>query len=270
MSLLACQVSIPSTRSAAERNAHVIALCAKIQRVIDVSGPVDLVVLPELCTIEYGTDAFAHLDVLAEPATGPSSQAFTQLACNTGAMVVFGLARSTERGYFISQLIIDRSGRMAGCYDKMHLCQYGRSTEKDFFLPGDKVMIAQLNGWRIAPILCYDIRIPELSRTLALDHEATLLLHCGAYFRDESFSSWHSFAVTRAMENQVYLLSLNRAGTDYGGSLFCPPWVDDDHLPQYFPTHEQAFVSLELDPDLLTRVRSRYTFLKDRHRAYSI
>ena len=247
-----------------------IALCAKIQQVIDASGPVDLVVLPELCTIEYGTDAFAHLDVLAGPVNGPSSQAFAQLACNTAAMVVFGLARSTERGYFISQLIIDRSGRVAGCYDKMHLCQYGASTENDFFLPGDRVMFAELNGWRIAPIICYDIRIPELSRTLALDHGATLLLHCGVYFRDESFSSWHSFAVTRAMENQVYQLSLNRVGAGYSGSVFCPPWVDDDHPPQFFPTHEQAFVRLQLDPDLLARVRSRYTFLKDRHRAYPI
>ncbi|MDP6398093.1 MAG: hypothetical protein QGF79_03715 [Arenicellales bacterium] len=93
LSLLACQVSIPSTRSASERNAHVVALCAKIQQVIDASGAVDLVVLPELCTIEYGTDAFAHLDVLAEPANGSSSQAFAQLACNTAAMVVFGLAQ---------------------------------------------------------------------------------------------------------------------------------------------------------------------------------
>jgi len=71
----------------------VVALCAKIQQVIDASGAVDLVVLPELCTIEYGTDAFAHLDVLAEPANGSSSQAFAQLACNTAAMVVFGLAQ---------------------------------------------------------------------------------------------------------------------------------------------------------------------------------
>jgi len=47
-------------------------------------------------------------------------------------------------------------------------------------------------------------------------HDVDLILHVGAYARDESFYSWHAFAVTRAVENQFFVLSLNRAGTHFG------------------------------------------------------
>ena len=268
LTVLAFQASVPRVQASSDRDVHVRALCARIRQYLNRTNAVDLIVLPELCTIEYSTGAFSHLDSLAEPIDGPSTQAFSHLAQESGAMVVFGMARSTKQGFAISQLIIDGAGRVVECYDKMHLCHYGASTEKDFFHTGGRIVFVNLKGWRIAPIICYDIRIPELSRALAVDHDVNLLLHCGAYFRDESFSSWHSFVITRAMENQIYLLSLNRAGTDYGGSIFCPPWIDDDQPAQYFETHDEDFRHLELDPALLLDVRSRYTFLKDRHLAY--
>ena len=268
LKVLACQVSVPRVQAPADRDVHVLALCDRIRQYLDGTDAVDLIVLPELCTIEYSAGAFSHLDNLAESIDGPSTQAFSQLAQESGAMVVFGMARSTKSGFAISQLIVDSTGQMVDCYDKMHLCHYGTSTEKDFFQAGERIVFVDLKGWRIAPIICYDIRIPELSRTLAVDHGVDLLLHCGAYFRDESFSSWHSFVITRAMENQVYLLSLNRAGADYGDSLFCPPWIDGDQPAQYFDTQDEAFRHLGLDPALLLDVRSRYTFLKDRHLVY--
>jgi len=268
LTVLACQVSVPPVQTPADRDAHVLALCERIRQYLNRTDTVDLIVLPELCTIEYSIGAFSHLDSLAEPIDGLSTQAFSRLAQDSGAMVVFGMARSTKQGFAISQIIIDGVGEVVGCYDKMHLCHYGASTEKDFFQPGERVVLVDLKGWCVAPIICYDIRIPELSRALTVDHDVNLLLHCGAYFRDESFSSWHSFAITRAMENQVYLLSLNRAGADYGGSIFCPPWIDDDQPAQYFETHDEDFRHLELDPALLLDVRSQYTFLKDRHLAY--
>ena len=268
LKVLACQVSVPRVQTPADRDVHVLALCDRIRQYLDGTDAVDLIVLPELCTIEYSAGAFSHLDNLAESIDGPSAQAFSQLAQESGAMVVFGMARSTKSGFAISQLIVDSTGQMVDCYDKMHLCHYGTSTEKDFFQAGERIVFVDLKGWRIAPIICYDIRIPELSRTLAVDHGVDLLLHCGAYFRDESFSSWHSFVITRAMENQVYLLSLNRAGADYGDSLFCPPWIDGNQPAQYFDTQDEAFRHLELDPALLLDVRSRYTFLKDRHLVY--
>ena len=268
--LLACQVAIPDVGSVGDRNRHVASVCERISNYLAEGGPVDLIVLPELCTMTYSREAFEMLDDLAEPLDGLSVTRFAELARAESAMLVFGLARRTDTGFRISQVILSETGKVVACYDKMHLCQYGASCEKEFFERGEKMAVVGLKGWKIAPLICYDIRIPEMTRALVLEHHADLLLHCGAYFRDESFATWHSFVTTRAMENQTYLLSLNRAGSDYGESLFCSPWMDEKHPAVAFAEHAEQFRVFELDPDLPAETRSMYTFLKDRHPKYSL
>lgn len=273
LTLLACQPDIPPTPTALSRDAHVARLVRLLDRefaAAPADPPVDLVVLPELATIDYSRDAFARLDDLAETPEGPSFHAFAALARRHGAAVSFGFSRRAAGGFRISQAVIGADGRLVALYDKIHLAQYGASMEKEYFQRGERVAVFELAGVRIAPIICYDIRIPELCRTLALDNGVGFILHSGAYFRDESFASWPAFAVTRAMENQVYLLSLNRAGADYGGSMFCPPWVDETVDIHAFPQHEEACRRLVVDPARLAAVRRDYSFLSDRLADYRL
>ena len=270
LKLLACQARIPDTPSAVDRDRHVASLCERIAYYLGQNDTVDLIVLPELCTLHYSREVFQSLDDLAESLNGPSVERFAELARTTGAMVVFGMARRAKSGFRISQIILSATGELAVCYDKMHLCQYGASCEKEFFECGQKIITVDIKGWTVAPLICYDIRIPEMSRALVLEYDADLLLHCGAYFRDESFSTWHSFVTTRAMENQVYLLSLNRAGKNYGDSIFCLPWMDKAHPADHFAEYAEEFRLLKLDPDLPAKTRSVYTFLKDRHAQYRV
>ena len=268
--LLGCQVAIPNVVCASDRDQHVASACERISNYLADSTPVDLIVLPELCTLTYSREAFEALDDLAERLDGPSVTHFAELARAQSAMVVFGMACRTDTGFRISQVILSETGEVTACYDKMHLCQYGASCEKEFFERGEQMAVVDLKGWKIAPLICYDIRIPEMSRALVLEHNVDLLLHCGAYFRDESFATWHNFATTRAMENQVYLLSLNRAGKNFGNSLFCFPWMDETHPAVAFAEHAEQFRLLELDPNLPEDTRSMYTFLKDRRTQYSL
>lgn len=268
--LLGCQVAIPDTVCASDRDRHVASVCERIANHLAESAPVDLIVLPELCTLTYSREAFEVLDDLAEPLDGPSVTHFAELARAQSAMVVFGMARRTDTEFRISQVILSETGKVTACYDKLHLCQYGASCEKEFFEPGEKMTVVNLKGWKVAPLICYDIRIPEMTRALVLEYHADLLLHCGAYFRDESFATWHSFATTRAMENQAYLLSINRAGSQYGNSLFCFPWMDENHPAVAFAEHAEQFRIFELDPDLRANTRSMYTFLNDRQAKYSL
>ena len=270
LKLLACQARIPNTPSAVDRDRHVASLCERIAHYLGQNDTVDLIVLPELCTLHYSREVFQSLDDLAESLNGPSVERFAELARTTGAMVVFGMARRAKSGFRISQVVLSATGDLAVCYDKMHLCQYGASCEKEFFECGEKIITVDIKGWTVAPLICYDIRIPEMSRALVLEHDADLLLHCGAYFRDESFSTWHSFVTTRAMENQVYLLSLNRAGKNYGDSIFCLPWMDKAHPADHFAEYAEEFRLLKLNPDLPAKTRSVYTFLKDRHARYRV
>ncbi|MEM9500029.1 MAG: hypothetical protein AAGA28_19080, partial [Pseudomonadota bacterium] len=94
-------------------------------------------------------------------------------------------------------------------------------------------------------------------------------IHCGAYYRDESFHTWHPFAVTRALENQIFFLSLNRAGAQYGNSVFCWPWMDENTGPVAFPPHAEALRYVTVERPVLDDARTRYSFLKDRLEDYA-
>ncbi len=261
--ILACQVSIPQVRTTQDRDRHVSNLAEKISLQLS-QREADLVVLPELCSIEYSRETFEQLESLAETLEGPSINLMQALARKHQTAVLFGMPRKQSDHYFISQIAIDRHGEILCCYDKLHICQYGASMEKEFFQRGEGVGVFELAGFRFAPIICYDIRIPELSRSLAIEHGVDCILHCGAYFRDESFASRHAFATTRAIENQLYLVSLNRAGTDYGESVFCLPWMDENHPAEHFSKYEEDFRYLMLDKMVINQAREDYTFLKDR------
>ena len=267
-SLLACQISIPTIRNNKQKFDHIDYMIEKISQRLD-QRHADLVVLPELCTVEYSRETFQQLSELAEGLQGRSVERMRELAIKYRTSVIFGMPRSSEGRYFISQLVIGPDGGLISCYDKLHICQYGASMEKEFFHPGDSLSVFSVAGFRFAPIICYDIRIPELSRTLALENKVDCILHCGAYYRDESFASWHSFAITRAMENQLYLLSLNRAGERYGDSVLCLPWMDENQSEVHFSNHDEDFRYLKIERCRIAKARHQYSFLKDRLNDYT-
>ncbi len=269
LTLLACQIEIPPMREAEDRDRHVLATAESIAERLQSEGA-DLVVLPELSGLDYACAAFERLSLLAEPMDGISFQTYSALAARFGVAIVYGIARRSEQGYTITQVALGPDGRIIGSYDKIHLAQYGASIEKDFFERGRAAFVFSLGGFRIAPIICYDIRIPELTRTLVIDHGVDLVLHCGAYGRDESFDTWHDFVVTRALENQIYVLSLNRAGHDFGKSLFCGPWTDNEQPAFQFPETDEAFVTLRVETAEIAKVRARYSFLADRLSSYPV
>ena len=271
LTLLACQISIPRMTTTAERDAHLANSVEKVLSHLGVSDDsIDLVVLPELSSIDYSRDTFAHLDEIAESIDGASFQAWRRVATERNVYVSYGFARSGEGGPFICSAVIGPDGKLVGYYDKLHLAQYGASMEKEYFNRGNHLFVFEIKGFRLAPIICYDIRIPELSRTLVIDQNVDVILHCGAYYRDASFHTWHPFAIARALENQVFFLSLNRAGETYGNSLFCLPWQDEKTLPQKFAEYEEDFRIITLDREIQARARLEYTFLKDKLENYRI
>jgi len=261
--LLACQIAVPPMTDAPERDAHLDRSVALVSAAL-ARAPADLVVLPELSSIAYSAAAFAHLDALAEPLEGPSLRRWAALARAHGVHVVFGFARRAGAATFISSAVVAPDGSCLGVYDKLHLCQYGAGVEKSHFTRGDHIVTFRVNGITCAPIICYDIRIPELSRSLALRHGVDLIVHCGAYFRDESFATWHDFITTRALENQVYLLSLNRAGADYGRSAFCAPWMDESRPMLLMDDHGEDLRYFDVTRAEIDRARATYSFRVDR------
>ncbi len=256
--------------TAAERDAHLSSSVNKVSKAIEQSENVDLIVLPELSSIDYSRESFNALDTLAEPLDGASFKAWSALAARYDVAVVYSFALTNHDGTFICVAMVDANGQLRGHYNKVHLAQYGASMEKDYFQCGSHLFTFELNGFTLAPIICYDIRIPELSRALSVEHNVDIILHCGAYYRDESFETWHDFAKTRAIENQVYLLSLNRAGEHYGNSIFCLPWMDKNTPAKHFPNTKEAFKQLHISRSVIQQAREQYSFLTDRLTDYRL
>ena len=222
VTLLACQINVPAMTTAAERDAHTDRVAAAIDAELTAGGPVDLVVLPELGTLEYARSCFDRIEEMAEPLEGsPTVDRLRQVAMTHRTPVLAGMARRSDPqspagAAYITQTLIGADGSIAGHYDKLHIAQFGDSAEKDYFTRGDHLLVFEAGGFTFGTIICYDIRIPELSRNLARRHGVDVILHPTAFCRDETFHTWHAFATTRAVENQVYFASVNRAGADFG------------------------------------------------------
>ena len=242
---------------------------ANIQRATDLirSCPGhDIYVLPELSCSGYGLETFRHLDELSEDLYGPSYAAFSDLAKSLGCFICYSFPRrAAHRSYTICAAVVDPSGKIAASYDKWHICQYGECIEKDYFTVGSGMpAVFDVNGIRVGICICYDIRFPEMIRKLTLEGKISLLLHPGGWPRDESFLTWHSFVSTRAIENSIYIMSPNRAGSHNGCSIFCPPFVDYKTIQPQTLGDEEGVLTGQVDMRYLHHIRSTYTLLKDR------
>lgn len=264
--LLACQIEIPRIRDAAARDAHLARTAEKIRQAIGLVPP-DLVVLPELSAMEYSDDAFACLEALEEPLHGPSFETYSALARTIGAGIVYGFALRDGDARYICQAVVDSKGELVGHFEKLHIANYGDSAEAAHFSPGHRLFVFELRGLRIAPVICYDIRFPELTSRL-VDLDVDVVLQCSAYATDLSFYSWRHFVVTRAMEAQVAWLGLNRAGDGWGGSVFSAPFVDAS-APEQQLGKEERFWPIEIPSDQRARVRAITPYHADRRHDYA-
>jgi nitrilase len=263
MNILACQIEIPPVAAKEAKSQHLQDTAQKISTHLAASeNTPDLVVLPELSGIDYSRAAFNHLDELSEPLGGESFSIYSRLAASHRLFISYGIPRVESDKYYISQVVVGPDGEYVGHYDKLHIAHFGASMEKDYFHAGEKLLLFDIKGIKVAPIICYDFRFPELIKTLCILNGADLVLHAVAFYNDSSYSSWHSFAVTRALENQVYFLSLNRAGEHYGSSIFCPPWVDHNIKPTILSKEEQL-VFVEVDFKAIQTSRQTYPLRQD-------
>lgn len=131
--------------TAAERDAHLVSSAAKVRQQLEaVCGAVDLVVLPELSSIDYARETFARLDQIAEPLEGASFQIWRDVAQEFGVHIAYGFARAGDGGPFISIGVVAPDGTLVGHYDKLHLAQYGASMEKEYFNRGDHLFVFEI------------------------------------------------------------------------------------------------------------------------------
>jgi omega-amidase len=180
----------------------------------------DLLVLPEMCATGFTMDA----DGFAEPANGPSSRALSALAAEHQLWVVAGLSMRRNGRYLNSALAFAPDGSLVATYDKQRLFGYAKETA--VYSAGTSPCVIKLGGLSVGLFVCFDLRFPELFREAAAEVDAFIII---ANWPSARQQHWDVLTHARAIENQCYVVAVNRTGEgdglEYnGGSQILDPW----------------------------------------------
>jgi len=218
----------------------------------------DLIVLPELWP--QGGFAYDRWEQLAEPFDGPTLAAMSAAARNAGTTLHMGsLVERDETGrLFNTSVLLDAAGEVLTSYRKIHLFGFGEGEPK-LMSAGSDVVVH--DGLGLAT--CYDLRFPELFRVL-LDKGAVVMVLTSAW-PAKRIAHWRLLAQARAVENQMYVVACNTAGTHAGvpmggHSIVVDPW---GVVLAEAGDHEEV-IRAELDLTSVESTRLSFPVLPDR------
>ncbi|GIK78717.1 MAG: carbon-nitrogen hydrolase [Acidobacteria bacterium] len=212
---------------------------------------VDLAVFPELHLTGYD---LARVDERAIAADSAPMMALRDAAAGTDTAVIVGFAERIETGIANSLALIDSDGELAGVYRKTHLF----AREREVFEQGNELMVTELAGVRIGPMICFDCEFPEPARALA-GAGAELLVTSSAnmapYFHDHLIASQ-----ARALDNRRPHLYVNRIG-EQGGHRFVGGTryvTADGRIEAAVDDEEKGLLRVELHPGAVREIEVDY------------
>ncbi len=178
------------------------------------SQDAELLVLPECAVPGYMFDSLEEALPFGEEIPGPTTEAFEQACRRLGAHAICGLLERDGDRLYNAAILVGPDG-LIGSYRKTHLPFLGVDR---FVTPGDELKVFDTALGRIGLIICYDLRFPEVTRTLAL-HGADLVA-LPTNFPTAAKVQTEVITLARAAENRIYLLCANRVGKERWGE-FC-------------------------------------------------
>jgi omega-amidase len=211
----------------------------------------DVIVLPEMWTTAYTLESLEDFaDIDGEPTTS-----FLQDLAKMYRINIIGgsIANIKNGNIYNTSLVVDREGKLVYTYDKIHLVPM---LDEPAYLTGgaEKVKIFELDGVKMGIIICYDLRFPELARSLAL--EGAEVLYIVAEWPTARIDHWKVLQIARAIENQFFVVSCNRIGYYNGEDFAGGSMIIDPHgkiLQMGSETEEETLVesiSLDLAKDI--------------------
>jgi predicted amidohydrolase len=222
------------------------------------TAPGQLVILPEM----FSTGFSMQPAQLAETMEGPSVAWMQQMAAQQKIILTGSLIIEEQGQYFNRLLWVLPNGTVAH-YNKRHLFAF--AGEDQFYASGHKRLIAAVNGWKINLQICYDLRFPVWARQQIQDAPEFDVLIYVANWPERRNHAWKTLLTARAIENQCYVIGVNRVGEDGNGIQHSGDTMLIDPLGQvlYHCAHEEAISHHILDPTHLQDIRQRFPFWKD-------
>jgi predicted amidohydrolase len=216
--------------------------------------------LPELWTTGYALNRLAEL---TEVETANSSLEFLQQVAQQQKLWIFAgsMLEKSEGAFYNTSYIIRDDGVIAGKFRKVHL--FSLMEEEKYFSAGDGICIVDTPFGKAATMICYDLRFPELARKLAA--LGVVLTVVPAEWPHPRQEHWKILNQARAIENQNFILAVNRVGVSEnthfcGNSMIIDPW--GRILAQ--GGEEEAVIVAELDMSQVEQVRNTIPCWRDR------
>lgn len=205
----------------------------------------DLIILPEM----FNTGFSMQSDLLAESMNGETvewmkanSKRYNAAIC--GSLII------KENDHFFNRLIFVEPNGAISYYDKQHLFSMG--DEDKHYSAGNKSLILNYNNWRINLLICYDLRFPEsLRNTSENPYDLAIVV---ANWPDKRIEHWDVLIRARAIENQCYMVGVNRVGLD-GNEI-----IHSGHSQVIHPFGEILYTSDESEINTLILSRNELNF----------
>jgi len=225
------------------------------EQISKLPSTVDLVILPEMFTTGFSMNPIS----IAETMEGPSIKWMVTTA-KTNRMALVGSVVIKENAQYFNRLFFIHPNGHIETYDKRHL--FTLAKENDQYTSGEERLIVFYKGWRICPLICYDLRFPVWSRNT---NEYDLLVYV-ANWPSVRIDAWDTLLKARAIENMSYCIGVNRVGKDENGYEY------NGHTAIYNFLGEKLSRTIEgkenilqcvVSKNELQKIRQKLNFLED-------
>ena len=218
----------------------------------------DIVCFPELFTTGYDLKN-AYLQ--AEQFPGDTFSRISYISKDK-FIVIGSILEAQNKKYYNSAFILGKNGDLIGKYRKTHL--YSPMLEKEYLTPGHSINvfnITELNDLKLGLAICYDLRFPEIFRKIAL--EGANIIFVPSEFSSPKNEIWKTLIIARAIENQIFMIGVNRVGKGKSNSFFGNSIISNGISHQIFGSSEEIKM-IEINISSLEKIRKDLPLFKDR------
>lgn len=232
----------------------------------------EIIILPEM----FSTGFSMKPELLAEKMDGETVEWMKRMTREkrviiTGSIIIEEPSAEGSTPHYYNRLIWMLPNGQYGFYDKRHL--FGYAEEDQHYTSGNKRLIASVKGWKINLQVCYDLRFPVWARQQGfavadpeddIHPEYDVLIYV-ANWPDRRSHAWKTLLTARAIENQCYVIGVNRTGTDGNDIFYSGDSMVIDPLGEviYSKANEEDVFTVTLDREKLEDVRKRFPFWRD-------
>ena len=225
-------------------------------KIASISKPVDLIVLPEM----FSTGFTMNASQVSESMTGETISWMSKLSKEKNAAITGSLIIKEDNNYF-NRLIFAHPNGKIDTYNKRHT--FTLAGEHNVYKAGQQQIIIDFKGWKIKPLICYDLRFPVWAR-YAEDYD--LLLYV-ANWPKVRVNAWDALLQARAIENMSYCIGVNRVGLDANNYEYSGHSAAYDTLGKRIdtiPYDSEAIEIVTLNKSHIDTYRNKLGFLNDR------